>query len=129
MLAQIREAEFPDSPGVYVVYENAEDARPLYVGVAAKQTLRKRWMSNHLRPRAGGSSLRRSLGVHLGLVNAKLRSPDRYYPKGVEEQIGSFLHGCWIELTPTSDGTQAKALEAARIRALDPVLNVARPRI
>jgi len=61
----VRIASFPDSPGVYVVYRPDQE-RPLYVGVAATQTIAERWRKQHLYPRAGGSALRRSLGLHLG---------------------------------------------------------------
>jgi hypothetical protein len=125
---RVSDAEFPDSPGVYVVYEHQDDERPLYVGVAATQSLAKRWRSNHLAPRAGSSALRRTLGVHLERVEAKLKRPDRYYPPEVEAAITKFLRGCFIELYPTATGDEAKALEARKIRELSPMLNVARPR-
>jgi hypothetical protein len=64
-------------PGVYVVY--AEGDAPLYVGVAVTQSIRKRWESQHLKPRAGGSALRRTLGVHLALVETKLRTTQGRY--------------------------------------------------
>jgi hypothetical protein len=109
-----------------VLYETAEATRPLYVGVAARQTLRQRWMRQHLRPRAGGSALRRSLGVHLGFVPTKLRRPERYYPDDVEEAITSFLLNCWIELQPAVDAEAAERQESALIRQLAPALNVRR---
>lgn len=126
MRALVRDAALPGQPGVYVVYETQEATRPLYIGVAARQTLRGRWMRQHLRPRAGGSALRRTLGVYLGLVGVKLRRPERYYPGDVEEGITNFLLGCWIELHPASNGDDARRLESALIRELAPVLNVQR---
>src|SRR5947199_276475 len=104
-------AVFPDSPGVYVVYRVGAE-RPIYVGVAATQTLGERWRKQHLYPRAGGSALRRSLGVHLGLVASKLRrSEGRYYPPAVEEEITKFLEGCEIEFFPVATADEADDLE------------------
>ena len=119
---------FPSSPGVYVVYENKGDRRPLYAGVAERQTLLQRWQKNHLRPRTGGSALRRTLGVHLGLVKQKLRQPKRCYPAEVEAEITRFLKGCWVELHQTKTGGEAVELERQLIRRLRPRLNVVRPR-
>ena len=73
MRQRIAEAQFPDSPGVYVVWEG-EQAPPLYVGVAATQTIAERWRKRTLQDRAGDSALRRTLGDHLGLVE---RTPRR----------------------------------------------------
>jgi hypothetical protein len=124
MPERISEAVFPDSAGVYVVYKDAE---ALYVGVAATQTLAARWRRQHLRPRAGGSALRRTLGVHLGLVDSKLRTSDgRYYPPAVEEAITLFLTNCEIEFHPTVDAASARALEHRLIGELRPTLNVRR---
>jgi hypothetical protein len=128
MRRRVSKATFPDRPGVYVVYERKNITQPLYVGVAEKQSLRKRWRQNHLRPRAGGSSLRRSLGVHLGLVGKKLRLPSRYYPPEVEEAITPFLRATFVEFFPTSTGKEAIDLEREMIARLRPKLNVARGR-
>lgn len=123
----IQSAQFPELPGVYVVYENESDERPLYVGMAGTQTLAKRWQTNHLYARAGGSSLRRTLGVYLGLAEEKLKKPERYYAPEVEAQITAFLATCWIELIPTDTPGEAQDTEARLIQELDPILNVARP--
>ncbi len=128
MRRRVSKATFPDQPGVYVVYERKNVARPLYVGVAEKQTLRKRWRQNHLHPRAGGSALRRSLGVHLGLVGKKLRLPSRYYPAQVEAKITNFLERCFVELFPAVTGRKAIDLEREMIARLRPKLNVSRGR-
>ena len=128
MRRRVSKATFPDQPGVYVVYERKNVTRPLYVGVAEKQSLRKRWRQNHLRPRAGSSSLRRSLGVHLGLVEKKLRLPSRYYPPEVEEAITHFLRAAFVEFFPTSSGKEAFDLERKMIARLRPKLNVSRGR-
>jgi excinuclease UvrABC nuclease subunit len=120
----ISDASFPDSPGVYIVYANADDEQPLYVGVAATQSLAKRWRKQHLRPRAGSSALRRTLGVHLKLVTAKLKRPDRYYDEDVEEAITEYLMSCAIELRPTQTGEEARTLEHLLIHELQPLLNV-----
>jgi hypothetical protein len=122
---RVAEADFPETPDVYVVY--AGDARPLYVGVAATQSIRKRWRGQHLRPRAGGSALRRTLGVHLGLVETKLRTAEgRYYPSDVEAAITSFLETCEIEFHLAANAAAAQALEAELIGTLGPTLNVRR---
>lgn len=123
----IQTAQFPELPGVYVVYENAHDEQPLYVGMAGTQTLRKRWQVNHLYARAGGSSLRRSLGLHLGLAKEKLERPERYYAPEIEAQITAFLASCWIEFEPTETAAEAQDLEARTIDRLGPLLNAARP--
>ena len=123
---QIGEADFADVPRAYVVYGHRDDDRPLYVGKAATQSLRSRWQRQHLRGRSGGSALRRSLGVHLGLVGTKLRKPDRYYPDDVERAITVFLESCWIDFYPAEDADAAGATEHRLIAALDPELNVMR---
>jgi GIY-YIG catalytic domain-containing protein len=94
MAATVRDAAFPQTSGAYAVWGDGD--RPLYVGMAATQTLAQRWRRQHLRPRAGGSALRRTLGVRLGLVAEKLRRPERYYPAEVEAAITDFLLGCRI---------------------------------
>ncbi len=127
--ARLATAAFPDAPGVYALYDSPDALVPLYVGVAATQSLRERWARQHLRGRAGGSALRRSIGVRLGLVSKKLRRPDRYYPPDVEAAITAFLNDAWIELHPTTTADEARALEARLITELHPVLNVARPRV
>ena len=107
----VSRAVFPTSPGIYVVYQPGRE-RPLYVGVAATQTVADRWRKQHLYPRAGGSALRRSLGVHLALVATKLRRADgRDYPPAVEEEITRFLESCDIELFPTATADEADDLE------------------
>jgi GIY-YIG catalytic domain len=120
----IREATFPDRPGVYVVWEHPDDELPLYVGVAGTQTIAQRWRRQHLYPRAGGSALRRTLGLYLGLVATKLQRPDRYYPPTVEQAITAFLNGASIEFHPTSDAGEALCLERELIASMAPVLNV-----
>jgi len=122
---RVSDADYPQQPGVYVVYSGA-DERPLYVGVAATQTIAQRWNGQHLRPRSGGSALRRSVGPHLGLVTGKLRRPDRYYSPSVEEAITGFLQSCEVEFHPTASGEEARVLESRLIRELDPRLNVIR---
>jgi hypothetical protein len=123
---RIGEAEFPRSPGAYVVYSSREATPPLYVGVAATQTIRQRWQGQHLRNRSGGSALRRTLGVFLGLVGSKLKAPNRYYPAEVEEAITRFLERCYVELYGTGSAAQARSLEGQLIGELDPLLNIRR---
>src|SRR4051794_33878796 len=111
---RIRDAAFPSQISAYIVWGEADD-RPLYVGVAATQTLAQRWRSQHLHPRAGGSALRRTLGVQLGLVETKLRRPSRYYPAAVEAAITRYLARCAVEFFPASTADEARALEAEMI--------------
>ncbi len=127
MRPSIENARFPAKPGIYVVFENADDERPLYVGVAARQTLHKRWRKEHLSPRSGSSALRRSLGVHLGLVEEKLQRPDRYYEPEVEQEITRFLRSCRIEFATAETEEDARRMEVEAIAQLDPLLNVVRP--
>jgi hypothetical protein len=124
--SRVGDTTFPDEPGAYVVYEAKNAAGPLYVGVAAGQTIRQRWTRQHLKARSGGSALRRTLGVHRGLVFEKLKRPERYYPAQVEEAITAFLQDCWVEVRPTTAAASAKALESTLIATVDPVLNVQR---
>lgn len=124
VMKQVAETVFPSLPGAYVVWESGEE-RPLYVGVAKTQTLAQRWQRQHLYPRAGGSALRRSVAVYLGLVQQKLRRPDRYYPASIEAQVTDFLRSCRVELLPTQSAEEAAVLEAQLIGKLRPKLNVA----
>jgi excinuclease UvrABC nuclease subunit len=125
----IAEAEWSDKPGVYVVFEAEGDTQPLYVGGAAKQSLRRRWQRQHLASRSGSSALRRSVAVYRKLVKDKLKRPNRSYPPQVEEDITIFLKQCFVELHPTETPEQALALEAKLIASLGPVLNVAHPKL
>lgn len=127
----ICQASFPLDHGVYAVYApDAEEADPpLYVGVAGSESIRDRWRKFHLRNRAGGSALRRSLGVHLCLVEKKLaRNQGRYYPSHVESAITAYLESCTIEFWPTSSTDEADDLEIDVRHELKPVLNVANSR-
>jgi hypothetical protein len=126
---RVADAEFPETPGAYVVYGEADEP-PLYVGVAASQTIAKRWRTQHLRPRAGGSALRRTLGVHLRLVGTKLRTSEgRYYPAEVEAEITRYLEACGIEFHPARDAADARALEDFLIADRRPTLNVRGPSV
>jgi hypothetical protein len=125
--SRIGDADFPSRHGCYVVWEEGSE-RPLYVGEAVTQTIRRRWQGQHLRPRSGGSAPRRSLGVYLGLVERKLSvgRDGRYYPRPVEEQITRFLEDCEIEFAYPESGETISELQARLIRDLDPRLNVRR---
>jgi hypothetical protein len=125
---RVREAEFPAACGVYVVFDPALPERPLYVGVAATQTIDERWRRQHLRSRAGGSALRRTLGVHLGLVERKLniRTDGRFYPPDVESAISDYLQDCEVTFVVADSAEDAKTIERDLIRTLGPTLNVKR---
>lgn len=122
----VETADFPDDFGVYVLYESATARQPVYVGKAHKQTVKERWSRNHLKDRAGGSALRRSLAPHLGLVDQKLSvaRDGRYYPAPVEQAITNALRSYFIEWYTTATGEEAGALEKDLIKKLDPVLNI-----
>jgi excinuclease UvrABC nuclease subunit len=109
-----------------VVWGPEESDRPLYVGKA--NNLRRRWARQHLRNRSNTSALRRSLGVHLGLVATKLKKPERAYPEQVEERVTAFLGDCALDLRPTATPEDALRLEHDLIASLDPRLNVQRKR-
>ncbi len=129
---RVANAAFPAQPGAYVVWDPEGGARPLYVGVAATQTIEKRWRRQHLIDRAGGSALRRSLGVHLGLVDRKLsvKRDGRSYPRAVEKEITLFLRSCEIEFRPTASPEEARELERVLIEERRPRLNARRrPRV
>ena len=117
---------FQGDVGCYVVYDSPDAERPLYVGVASRRGIDQRWNRDHLRNRAGSSALRRSLGVHLGLVDEKLRRPSRCYPEDVEAQITAALRRGYIELYPCHSEHEALAMELELIGRLDPLLNVRR---
>ena len=118
----------PESVGAYVVYAPGayDGARPLYVGKAATQGVARRWREQHLRDRAGGSALRRALGVHLHLVDQKLKRPDHYYPRDVEREITAFIERCGVVFHRAATAADASALKAKLIHQLDPILNVVR---
>ena len=122
------EARFPAACGVYVVFNPASPERPLYVGVAATQTIDERWRRQHLHSRAGGSALRRTLGVHLGLVERKLnvRTDGRFYPPDVESAISAYLRDCEVAFVVADSADDANAIERDLIRTLRPTLNVKR---
>lgn len=124
---RIADASFPPACGAYVVYE-AGSTVPLYVGVAATQTIEQRWRRQHLRSRAGGSALRRTLGTHLGLVDRKLNvsTDGRFYPIDVEASITRHLLECEIEFLVANSPEEARALERDLIGSLRPTLNVQR---
>jgi hypothetical protein len=123
---RVATATFPPACGVYIVWESGRADRPLYVGVAATQTIDQRWRRQHLRSRAGGSALRRSLGVHLALVAKKLnlRTDGRFYPPDVEAEITGFLDSCDVEFRVAQTPHEARAIENELIRQLRPLLNV-----
>lgn len=127
---RVRDARFPAACGVYVVFDPASPERPLYVGVAAAQTIDERWRRQHLRSRAGGSALRRTLGVHLGLVERKLniRTDGRFYPPEVESAISAFLMDCEVAFVVANSPESARTMEKELIQAMHPSLNARRPR-
>ena len=95
---------------------------------ALSQTIARRWRQ-HLSARAGGSALRRSLGVYLNLVDRKLTHADgRYYPPDVEQRITAYLNDCDIELHATSTADEADDLELRLIAEMNPILNISRAR-
>jgi hypothetical protein len=124
----VRDAVFPPAYGAYVVWGGATDEYPLYVGVAATQTIEQRWRRQHLLPRAGGSALRRTLGVDLGLVERKLnlKRDGRYYPQPVEQAITEYLRGCEVEFVVAETPEDARRIEKDLISELRPRLNVRR---
>lgn len=125
---RVSEAGFPAACGVYILFDPTSPEPPLYVGVAATQTIDQRWRRQHLRSRAGGSALRRTLGVHLGLVERKLntRTDGRFYPAEVESAISAFLLDCEVAFVVADSPQEAKAIERDLIRTLRPSLNVKR---
>jgi Restriction Endonuclease associating with ARP/GIY-YIG catalytic domain len=127
---RVSDAVFPSTPGVYVVWQEGH-ARPLYVGVAASQTIAQRWRRQHLCNRSSGSALRRSLGPHAGFVEKKLSiaKDGRYYPADVEAKITALLRSLDVEFYETERGEDAVALELQLIEELRPLLNSRRPRI
>ncbi len=88
----------------------------------------ERWRRQHLRSRAGGSALRRTLGVHLGLVERKLniRTDGRFYPPEVESAISAFLLDCEVAFVVANSPEDARTIESKLIQTLRPSLNVKR---
>lgn len=127
---RVADAVFPSTPGVYVVWGRAE-RRPLYVGVAATQSIERRWLDQHLRDRSGGSALRRSLGPHGGFVKKKLSvaKDGRYYEGDIEQKITALLRDLEVEFYECENGEEALALETELIAEFRPLLNSRRPRI
>lgn len=125
---RVREARFPTACGVYLVFDSVSSEPPLYVGVAATQTIEERWRRQHLRSRAGGSALRRTLGVHLGLVERKLniRTDGRFYPPAVESAITAFLLDCHVAFVVADSPEDARAIEKELIETRRPHLNIKR---
>jgi hypothetical protein len=125
---RVGEARFPAACGVYVVFDPASPGPPLYVGVAATQTIDERWRRQHLRSRAGGGALRRTLGVHLRLVERKLniRTDGRFYPPEVESAISAFLADCEVAFIVADSPEDARTIENKLIQTLHPSLNVKR---
>jgi hypothetical protein len=117
---------FPPVVGCYVVYEDESAERPAYVGVASERGLDQRWNRDHLPARSGSSALRRSLGVHLGLTQEKLRRPARYYAPDVEAKITQALRRGYVEVYPCRSRAAALMLESQLIARLGPILNVRR---
>lgn len=118
----VTETDWPDTPGVYIVYESEQASTPLYVGIG--KSLRRRWLQDHLRDRSGSSAFRRTLGVQLGLVSEKLRRPDRYYPANVEAGVTEYLRTCWVQFIETPTREDASSLERELIARLKPRLNI-----
>jgi excinuclease UvrABC nuclease subunit len=116
--------EWPDTPGVYVVWGEDSGSRPTYVGMA--NSLRRRWSRDHLSGQSNRSALRRTLGTHLSLTSQKLRKPKPAYPRDVEKEITKFLNGCQIDLHVTVSAEEAAELERVLIASLNPLLNVQR---
>lgn len=115
----------PESVGAYVVYApGAHDgARPLYVGEAGTREVARRWGEQHLRGGAGGSALRRAVGVHLHLVGEQLKGSGDSYPSDVERAITAFIERCGVVFHRAATAADATALKAKLIHQLDPLLN------
>jgi hypothetical protein len=88
----------------------------------------ERWRRQHLRSRAGGSALRRTLGVQLRLVERKLniRTDGRFYPPEVESAISAFLADCEVAFIVADSPEDARTIENKLIQTLHPSLNVKR---
>ena len=103
--------DIPDQPGVYAVYR---DDRPIYVGLAEKQTLRDRIWKNHSGRGAvmTGSAFRRNVAEHLGIATAAAIKNRTYQPT-VEEiaAVRAFIDRCSIAWLACATADEAKALE------------------
>ena len=107
-MAALVAADIPDEPGVYALYRKG---RPIYVGLAAKRTLRERLWGNH-RGRGKsmtGSALRRNVAESLGIASSADIKARRYKPTGSDAaRAVAWSDGC--EVTWQACGTPEEAV-------------------
>lgn len=111
-----------DSPGVYALYRNGA---PVYVGLAASQSLRARvWNSHRGRGRSmTGSALRRNVAELLGIASSADIKARRYSPTTEDaRRVVEWLDGCEISWVRCAVASEASDLESAMKAELLPLL-------
>ena len=116
-IAVLRADDLPDpEPGVYAIYRNG---RPMYVGLAEKQSLRGRFWGSH-RGRGvsmTGSALRRNVAEHLAIASAADIKARRYAPTPHDAaRVVAFIDGCEVAWIACATPAEARLLET-RIKA------------
>jgi hypothetical protein len=111
-MTSLRADDLPaDAPGVYALYRDGE---PAYVGLAEKQSLRRRFWGSH-RGRGvsmTGSALRRNVAERLGIASARSIKKRDYRPTPEDaRRVVEWIDGCEVAWIACATPDDAKALE------------------
>lgn len=111
-MASLKADDLPDdAPGVYALFR---DGKPMYVGLAEKQSLRGRFWGSH-RGRGvsmTGSALRRNVAEHLDISTARAIKKREYRPKPEDaRQVVEWIDGCEVAWIACATPKEAKNLE------------------
>lgn len=113
-MTALRADHLPDpDPGVYALYR---DGTPVYVGVAEKQSLRRRfWNSHRGRGRSmTGSALRRNVAEHLAVASAVDIKARHYRPTDEDAaRVVAWIDGCEVTWIACANAQEASNLEDA----------------
>ena len=120
-MAVLKAADIPhDSPGVYALYRNGQ---PVYVGVAERQSLRKRLWGSH-RGRGvsmTGSALRRNVAADLGIASATAIKKSEYKPTPEDaRRVVEWIDGCEVTWIACASPNEAADLERDMKREFRP---------
>lgn len=112
-MSELRAEQLPGAQsGVYALYR---DGVPVYVGVAAKQSLRGRvWGSHRGRGRSmTGSALRRNVAEYLGIAPAQAIKARGYIPTASDAaRVVAWLDECeigWVTCRSSNDATDLES--------------------
>jgi len=98
-------------PGVYALYRHG---KPMYVGLAEKQSLRDRvWGSHRSRGVSmTGSALRRNITEHLGIATAAAIKKRPYPPTWADAaRVVAWIDACQVTWIPCASSQEAHSLE------------------